>query len=325
MPSLELPGQQPSDEPSATQPSVEQTWALRIFREQARAWIWERTIGLYLRQQQGDPVMYGSGVLLRIADAAFVLTAGHILKEVIPPKVREATIARRSTAALNKASREEATCPVTTEILVGPMAKGSHLTRLVGEVHVVIADGHSEVDAGFIRLPAETVQALAEHKKFLRMSDLELHLWEPNPGRYCLLGFPAKDNTPNYLKKEIDALPFCYLTRPILNALESTPGISFLLELTNDKVIFHDSVKSISEERRMPELKGISGCGVWRLYGDKDVADRLDRWDSSRIKLVGIEYAWMRRKWVRCVFIQHLIELIRNFSPDLHSSMSIIW
>jgi hypothetical protein len=55
------------------------TAASRIFKASQR-WIKERTVALYRIMPEGNLVMVGSGVLLQIAHAAFVLSAGHVLE-----------------------------------------------------------------------------------------------------------------------------------------------------------------------------------------------------------------------------------------------------
>jgi len=125
------------------------------------------------------------------------------------------------------------------------------------------------------------------------------------------------------IKKEIYPLHFHYLCSPLLNAAKVKPGISFPLKVTKDTVIFSDSESSLSEEQRMPELYGISGCEMWRLYGIEDRAYRLDLWETSWIKLVGIEHGWARRKWVKGAFVRHVIDMIERAYPELRASIQL--
>jgi hypothetical protein len=259
----------------------------------SKNWILERTVGLYARTETGDPIMAGSGVLLRIADVAFVLSAGHVLK----------------------AMRDMG-------ILISPMANGSQLIR-PGELDVIASEGHSEIDAGFIRLFPKTVEALAIHRKFLTMADLAIGTTESKPNYYCFLGYPQQLNTPDYLRKRIDARPLCYLTPSVVESHEATPGISVLLDVTKDTVILSDSESSKIEEQRMPHLKGISGCGIWRLDRKRERMDPSGDAAGSAIRLVGIEYAWAPRKWVKGVLIHHVIGLIVDAYPDLRPCIQL--
>jgi hypothetical protein len=58
----------------------DEEWGLRFMLGLSKNWILERTVALYARTETGEPVMQGSGVLLKIADTAFILSAGHVLK-----------------------------------------------------------------------------------------------------------------------------------------------------------------------------------------------------------------------------------------------------
>ena len=277
------------------QPASEQSWVARIFRGPAREWIWDRTIALYFRTETGRPTMKGSGVLLKIADAAFILSAGHVLKHA-----------------------------QDMEIQIGPMAKGSRVIK-PQDGQVGISPDLDDVDIGFVRLSEETASELAVHKKFTRMNNLDLHLSEPCDGAYCFLGFPQRDNSPDYDKNRINPTPFHYLCEPLRNPDEAKPGINVLFKVTKDIVILSDLENSDVEEQRMPELNGISGCGMWRLFGVGDRADHSHRWDPSWIRLVGIEHTWARRKWVKGTFIRQAINLIANTYPELRTSIELTW
>lgn len=280
---------------SVAEPTNEALWTERIFRGPAREWIWDRTVGLYFRTETGWPTMQGTGVLLKIADASFVLSAGHVLKKA-----------------------EE------MQIQIGPMAKGSRLIALQRGEQFAFSDDLDDLDLGFIRLSTEASDELARYKKFTRMNELDLSTSDPIPGRYCILGFPSQINTPDYSKKLIDAMHFHYLGEPILNAPEAKHGMSILLKVTKDTVMLSDPENSISEEQRMPELGGISGCGMWRLYGVEDRIARLDLWEPSWIRLVGIEHTWARRKWVKGSFAKHVVDMIEQAYPELHPSIRLL-
>lgn len=82
---------------------------------------------------------------------------------------------------------------------------------------------------------------------------------------------------------------------------------SAILELSAHKVFLRMG------DLDLRELRGISGCGMWSLVADSRQRNQLDQWDTSWIRLLGIEYAWVRRKWVKCVFVPHAIDLILKF------------
>jgi hypothetical protein len=237
--------------------------------------------------------MGGSGVLLKIADAAFILSAAHVLKHA-----------------------EE------MELQIGPMSHGSRVIR-PDDAQIWIHKDLDEVDIGFVRLSEATANELSIHKSFIRMDSLDLRVSDPCSGAYTFLGFPAQYNSPNYDKKEITPLPIHYLCNPLLNAPEAHAGTSVLFQVTKNTVILSDSQNSLIEEQRIPELNGISGCGMWRLFGVEDRVNRLDQWQPSWIRLVGIEHGWVRGKWVKGTFVRHAISLIANTYPELRTSIQL--
>ena len=237
--------------------------------------------------------MKGSGVLLKIADAAFILSAGHVLKYA-----------------------EE------MELQIGPMSHGSQLIR-PEDGQVGVSKDLDDVVIGFVRLSQETANELSIHKSFVRMNNLDIRISDPCDGAYSFFGFPAKDNSPDYTKKEIAPLPIHYLCMPLLNAPEARSNTSVFLQVTKSRIIISDSENSLIEEDRMPELNGISGCGMWRLFGIEDRTDRLDQWQPSWIRLVGIEHGWARGKWVKGTFVKHVISLIANTYPELYGSIQL--
>src|ERR1043166_4545230 len=54
---------------------------LERLREEGRPWMLDRTVAIYTLVDGGVPVLHGSGILLRIADANFLLSAAHVLEE----------------------------------------------------------------------------------------------------------------------------------------------------------------------------------------------------------------------------------------------------
>jgi hypothetical protein len=137
----------------------------RIHRS-SRDWIKLRTIGLYRVMEGGNPVLEGSGVLLKIADAPFVLTAGHVLHAV----------------AENAA------------ILIGPMAgitKPAHFVTLTSPTVQISKDAmndHAVIDIGYARLTDEAERELRDYGKvFMRLDNLELGR-TPTQGLYSVLG-----------------------------------------------------------------------------------------------------------------------------------------
>jgi hypothetical protein len=264
--------------------------ARRIFRA-SRMWILERTVGVYAQElPDGNPRLEGSGVLLQIADAYLVLSASHVMK------------------ATSKGSR----------VMLGPMTPDSRMV-LMPHVPITFTADVDRVDVGFARLPGQTANELKAYgKKFLSRADLDLRN-EPARAFYSVVGYPAKTNTPNHQAKRVDVLPFCYATYLYdRDDADSTPGVSIVVRFNQDTITHPNG-----EVGRMPSLKGISGCGIWRLYGDGDRLDRLDTWDAGWIRLAGIEHGCVERKYIRGTMVGTVLDLIERQHADLRTSMQI--
>jgi len=262
--------------------------AERIFHS-SRSWIFDRTVGIYARTPGGNPRLEGSGVLLQIADAPFLLSAGHVLK----------------------ASKEAAIMPA-------PMVPGSRMIPMRG-VRINFTAEQKQFDVGFVRLPDEVASELKQHgKKFATRADIDVSN-EPTQAFYNVFGYPAKTNTPDYQAMRVDVLPLCYATYLYDgNDVNSTPGVSIVLRFRQETTTRPDG-----ETGRMPSLKGISGCGIWRLYGHGDRLGRLDTWHPGWIRLAAIEHGCVERKYIKGTIIKPVLELILRANPDLSASMRL--
>lgn len=262
--------------------------AKRIFRA-SRAWIFDRTVGIYAQARGGNARLEGSGVLLQIADAPFMLSAGHVLK----------------------ASADAAIMPA-------PMMPGSRMIPMPG-VRVTFAAEQNQLDVGFIRLPEEVASELKQHgKKFTTRADIDIRD-EPARAFYNVVGYPAKTNTPDYQAMRVDVLSLCHATYLYdRDDVHSTPGVSIVLRFKQTTITRPDG-----ESDRMPSLKGISGCGIWRLYGHGDRLTRLDTWDPGWIRLAGIEHGCVDRKYIKGTMMKPVLKLIERANPDLAASMRL--
>jgi len=262
--------------------------AKRIFRA-SRTWIFDRTVGIYAQTRGGNPRLEGSGVLLQIADAPFMLSAGHVLK----------------------ASEDAAIMPA-------PMMPGSRMIPMPG-VPITFTAEQRQVDVGFVRLPDEVASELKQHgKKFTTRADIDISA-EPPRAFYNVVGYPVKTNTPDYQAMRVDVLPFCHATYLYdRDDVDSTPGVSIVLRFKQ-----HTITRPDGETDRIPSLKGISGCGIWRLYGAGDRLGRLDTWDPGWIRLAGIEHGCVERKYIKGTMIKPVLELIERANPDLGASMRL--
>jgi hypothetical protein len=250
------------------------------------SWILERTVALYSAMPGGNPVQVGSGVLLQIAEETFVLSASHVLER------------------LAEGAK-----------FVAAMSEGSSLLHV--PVPTRRTADQETLDIGFFSLPSDVARELSRFgKHFVRLSELNL-TDAPGWAFLSVVGFPLETNFTKHDEKKIEVGPFIYGS--YLSKQENpSPRTSIMLDCTSL------TIKRRGEDARIPTLQGISGCGIWRLYGNGDRLGRLDTWDPSWIQLIGIEHRVVPRRWIKGTLIWRLLRLIADANPQLHASIELI-
>lgn len=255
----------------------------RITRE-AEDWVLERTVPLYARTSTGDPVPHGTGILLRIADASFVVSASHVLHEP---------------------DRE----------LLAATAHGGKFLSLGGHTFQHTED-QRDIDIGFMRLNADLDEAIGKTKSFLRLDQVEL--CPPAEDDWLLVvGFPGQLSNTDTARMIIAPNPWCFSGSVCMEPLASfTEGVSIAVSLP--KEIYDET----GEPSRVPALKCISGCGIWRVMSRRDAV--RGNWTVDSIRLVGIEHTVLERKAVKGVLATHVISAIRAKHRDLAPAIDLL-
>jgi hypothetical protein len=254
-------------------------------------WIEERTVCLFHLSPGGNPVPMGTGVLLRVANAGFILTAAHVIG----------------------ASQKDQ----GLRILVAPNINNLGLIDLVGASATRSLD-IDNVDAAIIRLPPYVDAELAEHKRFVRLSEVAAER-TPTGGCYNVMGYPREWAKVDVTTMTMSLVPVCYGTDLHLGRLASSvEGLTIVLDFPPGG---YEQISGAMN--RMPLLNGISGSGIWRMYGPENVF-RLDTWDPSWIQLAGIEHTVVSRKAIKGVIIRHVLVYIASRWPDMRAAINLI-
>nr|HEX4316238.1 hypothetical protein [Kofleriaceae bacterium] len=222
--------------------------------ERAKRWAFERTVAIYIRKPDGSPKQWGSGVLVKFGEAAFLVTASHVMT-IMQERV---------------------------EILLGAMTPNARGLVSLGE-QLVIRSEEDKLDLAIARLPARAVDELARAKAFVQHAAVDIERLMPQ-GRYLVVGYPIEITQTDHTMKTITIGQFTHTTM-LTNSDSAHPGIS--IAVANHK----DSIARDREggRARPPDLHGVSGCGIWRLWANDQAGD-LDQWDETWIRLVGIEH-----------------------------------
>jgi hypothetical protein len=252
-------------------------------RERVGTRMVEHTLPIHVVHGEGHPSAYGSGVLLRVADVSFLLSCAHVLKT----------------------AKED-----DTRLLI-PSGDGTPLAVLGGVDYRWTED--KRIDLGFAVLPNEVVALIPPGKSFLRVSDLDLDPTE-RVGVYNITGYPIE--TTDKKKSNIDSRPLSFTTYLHPSRLDDhLDGITIALRFEANATGDLDG-----ELARMPHLKGMSGCGIWRL-ADMDRSD-AESWSPDHVKLVGIEHGFVRGA-IKGSYVAPLIDMIRAEFPALRDSIDL--
>lgn len=255
-------------------------------RSESKARLLEHTVPIYRCIEGGVPIAHGSGVLLRIAGVPFLLSCAHVLQDAAQPN--------------------------TMLFVDGPV--GGALIPLRGtEFHRTTEPG---VDLGFALLTTSIRDALS-HKKFLGLEDVE-----PDPvvqeGWYSVLGFPVE--TTKRVPGAIGSVPFSFSTPLYSGRLDDhIDGFTIALKFDTREIVDETGIP-----QRTPHPGGISGCGIWRLYGFGRRAIRPEDWSADDIKLVGIQHGFIANKAMKGTLVTHAVGCIARAYPELAVPIGLV-
>ncbi len=221
-------------------------------------WLRERTVPiLALDRARNVPRACGSGVLLKIAGSGFILSAAHVLR------LRNAHT-----------------------LIVFPTDSDTAIN--LNTMHMNVSRDESVVDIGIVRLSAAGLAAIENHRPFLRLDDLELTDLHPARGWYSICGYPGSLTDENMSDRAVTSTALYYCSELCPKPLGSeVAGLTIAFEFAAENV---DSEGAHAE---VPEPRGISGCGMWRMHARNSSPDE---WSRTSIRLVGIQHSVVRNR-----------------------------
>ena len=239
----------------------------------------------------------GSGTLVAVADARFVLTAAHVIRE---------------------ASRDGLT------IGVGSSAN-NHFTALTGKV-ILSDDGF---DIALCQLDDRQVSRMVG-AEFVRVADalFEINL---SGGYFVVSGFPAMWSTTSDSKHSVmKARLLQYGTYAFAGNCAALGGYDptkhFLLEATPAALLDqHGNETSFNTRSGLPaqmptDLKGVSGCSVW-IIGN---LNRTPTVTSIPARIVGVETGvYAKRGAIKATRWSSVTTLIYNAFPSLRPAIEL--
>jgi hypothetical protein len=233
--------------------------------------------------QFNKPVQNRSGVLIAIADQGFLVTAAHELKEYIDVRIPLYVTSPR---------REEGGI------------------QLVGELH---ATEESKIDIAVVKMNDETKARLDNAgARFLRKTDLDDRIMAV-PGIYLVRGYPLEFNA--------DRMTYSTVLYqgdiPTDSEYPFDPACHLLLDHSRDLRWRGGQVA------RSPRIKGMSGCGIWRLT-TRQPSD-LATWSPDERRLVAIQTKCKYGSYMKGTWIGHALGLIHHRCPELRTAMTSLY
>jgi hypothetical protein len=236
------------------------------------------------------PIAHGTGVLVQIADARFVVTARHVVEEA------------RQGATLYIPKSTEAGIPLRGEYILSGEDRDVGVVRLEpGLADEVLRSGLFE----FLRLN-RTVPLLAGRLP---------------PAFYVLFGYPLELSRRQ--RDAIEPVSYWHGTTPH----KRTPAELGFDERHHLALRLHRDRSTLATAEgfdRVPLLKGMSGCGIWLCMDQADL-EAPDGWSPDHLRLVGIFTGFVdSSEVVKGTIFSRVLDLIRATCPDLRFAIALL-
>jgi hypothetical protein len=233
-----------------------------------------------------------TGVLYRIADLHFILTASHGLRQIVQNKIP---------LFIDCADRRELPIPITDAVF-----------------HSTEQDGR---DVAAIKLSNEVVQRLRPHKEFLTHADVMLNT-EQSRALYLLFGYPALWS--GFVSET--AVRSYGLAYTCLRYDGERDPYEFFDEAVHIALGFDQEAMSMADQttQQLPQLEGISGCGIWRMA--ELTKEGVQCWRPEDVCLVALQHRWFpERKYIQGTWIGYALALIQDNYPRVSAAMELVY
>lgn len=233
-----------------------------------------------------------TGVLYRIGDHYFILTAAHKLREYVKHNIP--------------------LCVDCCDYKSIPIPLGDSV------FHTTVGDDR---DVAAIRLPRNVVEDLQAHKEFLTHADIRLKD-HSDQSFYVLFGYPRDWSGPTS-HTSVLSMPLIYACRRYVGEIKATTiydsNMHILLEFDRTAINVSEST-----EHQLPTPHGVSGCGIWKVADW--TAEGYQKGRLSHPCLVALEHHWSREnKYVVGTWIGCVLALIQETYPDVAKAMELIY
>jgi hypothetical protein len=251
--------------------------ALRELSESLRAFGDDYSMPICSQMVGGNARLIGSGSLFAVTDKVFLITASHVVEEHFPRKVR----------SLRNGE------PNDCHLLV-PSA-GDRLVSISGRV------------TGSPKFDVAVLEISSPQELTTRWTPIELDqvsLGEPTEGWHHFAGWPVQLSSRSAGAMQGDRYRFTCRSE---NSIVDDEQLELALPIDlNGHVTFDGTPASL------PALEGISGCPVWRVFGEHP--------SEYRPRVAGVETGYIRKAqhlYVKATRWHVVLSLIERAYPGL--------
>jgi hypothetical protein len=238
-----------------------------------------------------------SGVLLRVGDELFILTASHDLRAIVNHQIH---------LYVGWDQEEKVPWPI---------------------VDSTFNTSEEEIrDIAVVKLSKEAARKLSATYEPISMREVQRHP-DRSDAFFIVCGYPQE--WLEVAKDHIDSRPLPYLARlyktgvPPMDQLNFDPSVHFLIDFSKNAVTLGTKQKAGDWPSR-DGMKGISGCGVWRIVGHSQ--DEMKKWRPDDIALAGIQHrVWYTDECAAATRINYAMHFLEESYPEIGPALRIVY
>lgn len=263
----------------------------------------ERATVAFYGVQNGRIVKDRTGVLLRIADAMFILTASHDLREIVQQNIP---------LCISWNERTEMPIPLHDSRF--------HTTEYESQF------GERDVvrDVAAIKLGESAAnEILAGGRTPISLCDINMDQ-DRSPALFFIFGFPQAWFQVEQTGPKCS--PLIYATGIYDGEHSSTasvgydPKVHLLLNFKREALAANGQMHMLPGYEG---IKGVSGCGIWRITGFRD---SIDAWKPTQCKLVAIQHRYYEKPgYLHTTWVQYCISRLLDDHKELRPAATMVY
>jgi hypothetical protein len=262
---------------------------------------WDSTVAIVVAKRPAVHLL-GTGSLFQIADRPFVVTAAHVV---------------------TLAHQDDRTIGISGD-------SGSCISVHGNWISSASSSGEDPFDIAVYSLPETAVQSLNQ-ARFLRMADVGFGE-QPTTAVFTLFGHPgiwsssSRGEEETLQFKGLEYTTYTY-ERNVEELLDCNPEYHLLLDAQAQQLTWGDGSRAEFTDREgtsadFPrDLKGISGCPVWRTV---DLNVPIDDWHRLTPRVVGVQTGvYQQSQVIRVTRWAAVTTLIHAAFPELRPAIDL--